>query len=145
MPTLIHPAPSRPPEAAAPTSFRHPHYDCQDLPHALKLTVYVPGVDRHGVEIASRGPDLVVTARKAHHVRVNWQALHLEGSQLDYRLRLRLGRGFEFDDLRATLHDGVLVLTLPKRPAATAISSSRPALAQVRPDATTVAERRRVA
>ena len=32
----------------------------------MKLTVYVPGVEAAGVEIEVRGPDLVVTARKAH-------------------------------------------------------------------------------
>mgnify|MGYP006148629575 CR=1 FL=1 len=63
MPTLIHPALARPNEAVADApSFRHPHYDCEDLPRGLRLTVYVPGVDAHGVEISSRGPDLVVTA-----------------------------------------------------------------------------------
>lgn len=122
MPTLIPPAAALPPEAA-PAPYRHPHYDCDDLADALRLTLYVPGVDAHGVEISSRGPDLVVTARKARHVRVNWQALHLEPAQPDYRLRLRLGTSvFDFDQLRATLHDGVLVLTLPKRAASTAHS-----------------------
>lgn len=143
MPTLIHPALSRPSAAADPASLRHPHYDSQNLPHALKLTVYVPGVDSHGVEIASRGPDLVITARKAQHVRVNWQALHLEGAQLDYRLCLRLGRGFEFDELRASLHDGVLVLTLPKRPAAAEPARTRPVLGPAR--ITPASDRRRVA
>lgn len=131
MPTLIPPALARPAEAVADApSFRHPHYDCEDLPRALRLTVYVPGVDAHGVEISSRGPDLVVTARKARHVRVNWQALHLESAQLDYRLKLRLGTTFAFDELRATLHDGVLVLTLPKRPGAAMPAPVRPPLAQ---------------
>lgn len=120
MPTLIHPALARPTEPAVAASFRPPHYDCQDLPDALKLTVYVPGVDGHGVEISSRGPDLVITARKARHVRVNWQALHLESAQLDYQLRLRLGTDFRFDQLLATLVEGVLVLTIPKRNGATA-------------------------
>lgn len=127
MPTLIHPALARP-DASAETapSFRPPHYECDDLPHALRLTVYVPGVDSHGVEITSRGPDLVVTARKARHVRVNWPALHLETAQLDYRLKLRLGANLDFDELSATLHDGVLVLTLPKRPANGAGARVRP-------------------
>lgn len=134
MPTLIHPAPRRPTGPAAPASFSPPHYDCQDRPHALRLTVYVPGVDAAGVEISSRGPDLLVVARKARHVRVNWQALHLEPAQLDYRLQLRLGSGFDFAALRATLRDGVLVLTLPKR--ATTRGVTRPFAR---------AERRRVA
>lgn len=96
-------------------SFRQPHFDCTDLPHALELKVYVPGVDASGVEITTLGPDLGITARKAHHVRVNWPALHLESVQRDYQLKLRLGTGYDFGSLRAELADEVLTLWLPKR------------------------------
>ncbi len=95
-------------------AFRNPHYDCQEMSHALKLIMYVPGVDSHGVEIRTQGADLVVTARKAHVVRVNWQALHLENAQRDYQLRLRLGQGLDYDALQANLFDGILTLTIPK-------------------------------
>ena len=81
-------------------SFRQPHFDCTDLPHALELKVYVPGVDASGVEITTLGPDLGITARKPHHVRVNWPALHLERVQRDYQLKLRLGTGYDFGSLR---------------------------------------------
>jgi HSP20 family molecular chaperone IbpA len=84
---------------------------------AVKLVVYVPGVDASGVDIQARGPDILVTARKAHFVRVNWTSLHLEGAQLDYRLRLRLGTGFDYASMDAEIHDGVLTVTLPKRQA----------------------------
>lgn len=119
MHTIIHPLNSvrhsRRPEAAMPADFRHPHYDCTELDDAVKLTVYVPGVDASGVEITTQGPDLTVTARKAHFVRVNWQALHLENAQRDYQLKLRLGRGLAYEQLHAEIHDGVLTIALPKR------------------------------
>ncbi len=114
IPTIRPDLPDR--EASAPS--RQPHFECRDLPQALKLVVLVPGVDAGGVEITTRGPDLFLTARKAKFVRVNWQALHLEGVQHDYELALRLGHGFDFDDLRAALRDGVLTITVPKRAAA---------------------------
>jgi HSP20 family protein len=95
--------------------FRKPHYDCQDLGDTLKLTVFAPGVEAAGVEITSRGPDLTVTARKAHFVRVNFKALHLENSQRDYQLRLRLGRGLDYAALQAEIGGGVLTITLPKK------------------------------
>ncbi len=100
------------PSADAPG---RPCYDCHELPGALRLVVYVPGVEGKGVEIEGRGPDLIITARKPRLVRVNWQALHLEGSQRDYRLRLRLGLSFDFSAMQAEIHDGVLTVTLPKR------------------------------
>lgn len=105
--------------ATVPASMpvRTPHYDCIEAVDALKVVVFVPGVEPAGVEITRRGPDLTITARKSHFVRVNWQALHLESAQRDYQLRLRLGNGLDYDALNAELTDGRLVLTLPKKAA----------------------------
>jgi HSP20 family molecular chaperone IbpA len=119
MHTIIHP--SRPEsrkgtaKPAPAAAFRKPNYDCREMQDAVKLVVYVPGVGATGVDIEARGPDLLVTARKTRFVRVNWSSLHLEGAQLDYRLRLRLGTGFNYAAMDAEIHDGVLTVTLPKR------------------------------
>jgi HSP20 family molecular chaperone IbpA len=100
---------------ASQDAFREPAYDCQEHVDAMKLVVYVPGVDASGVEIEGRGADLTVTAKKARFVRVNFNALHLEGAQRDYRLRLRLGTGFDYAAMEAEIAHGVLTITLPKR------------------------------
>ena len=122
MHTIIHRHQNeRFPAAKTTPDFRSPHYECMDLPQALKLAVYVPGVDASGVELTTQDTDLFVTARKAQHIRVNWQALHLETAQRDYPLTLRLGTGYDFDSLRASVAKGVLTIVLPKR---------RPALAE---------------
>ncbi|HNC23295.1 MAG TPA: Hsp20/alpha crystallin family protein [Opitutaceae bacterium] len=120
MHTIIHPLrPAHRPSNAEISSFqaelRKPSYDCREHQDAVKLTVYVPGVDAAGVEIEGRGPDLVVTARKTQFVRVNWQALHLEGAQRDYQLRLRLGHGLDYAALTAEIQHGVLTISIPKR------------------------------
>ena len=121
MHTIIHRQYQRRyPNAESPVDFRSPHYDCMDLPRALQLTLYVPGVEAGGVDITTRGPDLLVTARKTHHVRANWQALHLENVQRDYRLKLRLGLGYDFERLQASVTRGVLTIVLPKIRLATA-------------------------
>ncbi len=99
---------------ASNATFRQPSYDCRELPDAVTIVVYVPGVGASGVEIEASGPDLVITANKTRFVRVNWHALNLEGSQRDYRLRLRLGIGFDYSKLEARIEDGVLTLTVPK-------------------------------
>lgn len=111
IPTLSPASPS--PEALE--NFRQPHFECADLPQALKLVVFTPGVDATDVEITTQGPDFVLTARKRRIVRVNWQALHLESVQHDYQLSLRLGLGFNFEDLHASMQDGVLTVLVPKR------------------------------
>jgi HSP20 family protein len=100
---------------ASNAMYRQPSYDCRELPDAVNIVVYVPGVGSSGVEIEAHGPDLVITAHKTRFVRVNWQALNLEGSQRDYRLRLRLGLGFDYSQMEAAITDGVLTLSVPKR------------------------------
>ncbi len=102
---------------ASPDAFCQPNYDCQEHREAMKLVVYVPGVEAAGVDIEAGGDDLTVTARKTHLVRVNWQALHLECAQRDYRLTLRLGSGFDYGAMNAEIRQGVLTITLPKRSA----------------------------
>jgi HSP20 family protein len=101
---------------------RQPHYDCHEEVDAMKLVVYVPGVTAAGVDIEAHGADLTVTARKPQVVRVNWQALHLEPAQHDYRLKLRLGQAFDYSAMNAEMNQGVLTITLPKR--ATALSAA---------------------
>lgn len=104
-----------PARASNTEAFRQPSYDCQDHRDVMKLVVYVPGVDASGVDIEAVGADITVTARKPHFVRVNFSALHLESAQRDYRLRLRLGRGFDYAAMQAEMSHGVLTVTLPKR------------------------------
>ena len=102
------------PARASIDAFRQPRYDCQEHADEMKIVVYVPGVDASGVEIEGRGADLTVTAKKARFVRVNFEALHLESAQRDYRLRLRLGTSFDFAAMEAEIAHGVLTITLPK-------------------------------
>ena len=116
--TIIQTLPTNSRKAAAKPSvdtFRQPAYDCQEHADAMKLVVYVPGVAAAGVEIEGRGADLTVTAKKARFVRVNFGPLHLEVAQRDYRLRLRLGAGFDYAAMQAEIANGVLTVTLPKR------------------------------
>jgi HSP20 family protein len=100
---------------ASVDAFRQPAYDCQEHADAMKLVVYMPGVAASSVEIEGRGADLTVTAQKARFVRVNFGPLHLESVQRDYRLRLRLGTGFDYAAMQAEIANGVLTVTLPKR------------------------------
>lgn len=122
MPTIIRSRKIKQPSpaSASPAAFRRPHYDCQEQMDALKLVVYVPGVDPASIDLNVRGPDLIVTAPKSHLVRANWRALHLESAQRDYQLRLRLGFSLAYDALRAELRGGVLTITIPKKMAVAA-------------------------
>jgi HSP20 family molecular chaperone IbpA len=99
----------------ASSAFRQPSYECKETRDGMQIIVYIPGVDASGIEIEGRGADLTVTAQKAHFVRVNFDALNLEGVQRDYLLRLRLGTGFDYANMAAEVAAGVLTIRLPKR------------------------------
>ena len=64
MHTIINTLPTHrrlePVAAASLDAYRQPRYDCQELADAMKLVVYVPGVDSSGVEIEGHGADLTV-------------------------------------------------------------------------------------
>src|SRR5687767_3268040 len=119
MHTIINTLPSTrrltTPAGTSPAGFREPAYECEMVADGVKLVVFVPGVHASGVEIEGRGADLTVTAKKARFVRINFDALHLENAQRDYRLRLRLGTGFDYAAMGAEIAHGVLTITLPKR------------------------------
>jgi HSP20 family molecular chaperone IbpA len=99
---------------STPVDFRHPNYDCREQADEVRLVVYVPGVDPSGIEITAKGPDLLIAARKRHYVRSNFRALHLEGAQKDYLLKLRLGKGLDYGALSAEITEGVLTVRIPK-------------------------------
>lgn len=122
IPSLRDPRTSDPETAEG---FRQPAFECHDLPRTVRVEVFVPGVDAAGVEITSHGPDLAIVARKTRLVRTNWRALHLEAVQSDYRLKLRLGHGVDFDRLQAEMREGVLSLVVPKRQIGVMRTSSR--------------------
>ncbi len=95
------------------SSFLTPHFDTQPQPDALRITVWVPGVQSSGIEITTRGGDLTVNATKSQVLRSNWRTLHLESAQRNYQLNLRLGRSWDFNQLAAKLEDGILTIDLP--------------------------------
>lgn len=101
------------PAAQTPSEFVTPHFETQSQSDNLRVTVWVPDVQASGVEISTRGNHLNVTARKVHHVRANWKAMHLETAQRDYLLTLRLGRSLDFTRLSASLQDGILNIDIP--------------------------------
>ena len=102
------------PNAEPKKPFRQPNFACTDLPQALELKIYVPGVDASGVKITTLGTDLGIIATKPQHVRLNGRTRPVEQALRDFQLKLRLGFGYDFARLHAELADGVLTLRLPK-------------------------------
>ena len=79
-----------------------------------------PASTRPAIDLECKGPDLIVTAPRPTPVRVNWRALHLEGAQRDYQLRLRLGFSLAYDALRPSCTTGCSPSPFPSKTAVAA-------------------------
>ncbi len=93
---------------------QRPRFACREKARSANLEVFVPGVAAEAVELAVSHDELVVTARKATHVRQNFRAAHIEAMQPDYQLRVQLGQQVDPKSIWGALRDGVLTIHLKK-------------------------------
>jgi HSP20 family molecular chaperone IbpA len=98
------------------TPVRTPRFETRDRSRTVDLEVYVPGVADGDVDLVVDQHDLVVTARKPHPLRRNWQAANFERVQGDYQLRVHLGASVDPRAIWAVLRDGILKIRF-RRPA----------------------------
>ena len=77
--TLIPTSRTVGPEAASPDAFRQPNYDTTEQRDAMKLTIYVPGVEAAGVEARPEVGDIGVLGRGRKAVRDHHGAARRRG------------------------------------------------------------------
>lgn len=100
--------------ATEPTTYRRPHFTVTESAEAFGLSVFIPGVDKAGVEVAFADGHLSITARRNRTVTESWQALRQEIPADDYKLTLRVNVAVNEAGIAATVADGVLQVSLPK-------------------------------
>lgn len=98
-------------------AFRKPHFEAHERSRTVDLDVFVPGVEPENVDLVVEDHDLVVTARKPHAVRANWQAANFEAVQSDYQLRIHLGGPVDPRAIWGVLRDGILKIHIRRRAA----------------------------
>jgi len=101
-------------EAAA---FRQPKFETRERSRTVDLEVFVPGVTPENVDLVVDNQDLVVTARKPHTVRRNWQSANFEAVQGDYQLRVHLGATVDPRAIWGVLRDGILKIRFLRKAA----------------------------
>ncbi|QYY36354.1 Hsp20/alpha crystallin family protein [Ruficoccus sp. ZRK36] len=100
---------------AQPQSWRKPWFTTSESEDGYLVEVYVPGVNKSGVEIGFEDDTLDITARRADaKTPEGWKALRREIPHEDYRLRLHLNVPVDGARIQARVEDGVLTLELPK-------------------------------
>lgn len=93
---------------------RRPYYQIENQDTGYEVRVYLPGVNRKGVEINLHDDTLTIDGRRSLETPDNWRALSRELPEADFRLQLQLNVPLNADKISAKVENGVLRLTLPK-------------------------------
>lgn len=76
----------------------------------------LPGTKPEDLEIEAEGDILRVRVKRTEDVPDGFRALHRERSAIHMERSFTFGRGFDLDRVTAKLEDGVLTVSVPKRP-----------------------------
>ena len=95
-----------------------PHYELDRNEDAFRLRVYVPGANKAGVTISVDSGVLKLTAKRCDKPAAGWKPLSREISRRDYQLEVRIPEKVDIEATKASVEDGILLLTLPIREAA---------------------------
>jgi HSP20 family protein len=97
------------------------------------LRADLPGVDPDSVDVSVDGGILTVTAQRSERTEHDVQWLSSERFTGSYLRRLSLGQDIDADHIAATYQNGVLTVTLPRRPGPSAHRGSAPRTAPAPP------------
>jgi len=99
-------------DSSAPTI--KPRYDLQETDEAWGLTVYLPGVNKDGLELTVDQGQLRVFGHKAWKAPEGWTTLYQESSSDDFELLIDHDNAIDSEKIHAELKEGVLLVSLPK-------------------------------
>jgi HSP20 family protein len=91
-----------------------PVYEIDETPEAWALTVYLPGVDKAGLEMTVDDEQLRIVGRRAWKNPGNWTALYRESTDAPFELVINHDKAVDAEKAHAELADGVLRASLPK-------------------------------
>lgn len=102
---------------ADPGNIVKPHYDVKETPEAFGLMVYLPGVNKDGVDLTTEEGQIRIVGRRAWRQPEGWSSLYRESADAAYELVLTHDNRVDLDKVAAELRDGVLRVSLPKHEA----------------------------
>ena len=103
------------PGAGLPTHWS-PSVDVFETEQAFVLTAELPGVERKQIDLQVKDHTLFVKGQRNAGGEVSQQVYHrLERPSGVFERRFSLPGDIDADQIRATLHEGVLTVTLPKK------------------------------
>lgn len=95
-----------------------PRIDVVERDDALQLICDLPGAGPDDVEVTAENG--MISLRAVRKVEYGDARLHrAERYRGEFKRSFRIGDGYDASQISATLHNGVLTVTVPKRPEAT--------------------------
>jgi HSP20 family protein len=91
-----------------------PAYEVKETPEAFGLTVYLPGVNKDGVDLTTEEGQIHVVGRRSWRQPEGWNSLYRESLDAPYELILTHDNAIDVDKVAAELREGVLRVSLPK-------------------------------
>lgn len=93
-----------------------PSVDLEDRGKDFRLTVDLPGFSKDNVDIQVNDDSVVVNAKKTmEEEEKNKNYIHRERSAQTFYRRIPLPEKVQYDNSKASLADGILEITLPKK------------------------------
>lgn len=94
-----------------------PVYDIRETADAFAVTVYLPGVNKDGLEITAEEDQIRIVGRRAWRQPEGWAPRHRESLDAAFELVLAHENTIDNEKIDAELRDGVLRVALPKHEA----------------------------
>jgi len=94
-----------------------PAYEVTESPDAYGVTVFLPGVNKEGLELTAEEGQFRVLGRRAWKQPEGWAAMYRESADAPYELVLTHDNAIDADKIAAELRDGVLRVSLTKHEA----------------------------
>ncbi len=93
-----------------------PPVDIYEEPQGITLKADLPGVSHDRLEIQIDGDTLTIEGRVSVDMPEGMEALYADVRATRYHRNFTLSREIDTDNIGAEMKEGVLTLTLPKRP-----------------------------
>jgi HSP20 family molecular chaperone IbpA len=94
-----------------------PLYEVKETPEAWGVTVFLPGVDKNGLELTAEEGQLRLLGRRAWKQPKEWTTIYRETADAPFELVLAHENAINLDAIAAEIRDGVLRISLPKHEA----------------------------
>jgi HSP20 family protein len=91
-----------------------PEVDIEESSDSLRLWADMPGVKQDDVEVTLNSGVLTIVGRVSIDTYQNLSPLYTEYNVGNYFRQFELNQDIEHQEIKATMRDGVLELTLPK-------------------------------